>query len=440
MNLKILSYMGCAALTAARLFGETPSSSTSSRDTNALSLGSVISEVLSNNPSLKAAHANWEAMLERVPQARAWEDPRFEFDANAARFVSVPQNAFTDQKAMLEQPLPLSGKNRLQGKAAGADAAAALGQFRRDELDAVAKARTAYFQLANAYAQLDVNRRNVDLLKQFVGISRDKFKVGTRSESDVLNAETTLAKLEEDAADVQRQVSQAQVELNRLMNHPPQTVLAHPVELSFQPLELSLEKLEGLALAHRPELFVAQEKIDAAQARLDAAKKEWFPDPAFRVEADRYNEAAQAISEVDAGFSVSLPWFNRAKYRAGIRENRKMLESAEQESSAAREDALSMVQNQFIEVETFHHHTELYKSKLLPLAQQTVSAKLSGYQTDKENFLDLLAAQQNAQEVEAMYWEHLMHYEISIAELESLVGTGLEPATTSPAEHHHDLK
>jgi outer membrane protein TolC len=280
----------------------------------------------------------------------------------------------------------------------------------------------------------------VELLKQFVEISRDKFKVGTRSESDVLNAETALAKLEEDEADIQRQISEAQVELNRLMNRPPEEAVGHPVASNFQPVDLSLEKLEGLALAHRPELSIAQAGVEAAQARLDMAKKGWFPDPAFRVEADRYNDAAQAISEVDAGFSVTLPWFNRSKYKAGIRENRKMLESAQQELSAAREDALSMVQNQFTEVETFHHHTDLYKNKLLPLAQQTAGAKLSGYQSDKENFLDLLAAQQNAHDVEAMYWDHLMHYQIALAELESLVGTSLDTATTSPTEHHHELK
>jgi len=440
MKLNALLCTGCAVLATASLLAETPSLPPATNDTNRLSLDAVVSEVLSNNPSLKAARANWGAMQERVPQVRAWEDPKFEMDATAGRFVSVPPNSFMDQKFMLEQALPLSGKNRLQGKAAESDAAGAFEQLRRQELDAVRKARTAYFQLANGCAQLDVNRRNVELLKQFVEISRDKFKVGVRSESDVLNAETALANLEEGEADIQREISQARIELNRLRNRPPRTFVGRPVESTFQALNLSLEKLQALALAYRPELFIAQEKVDAAQARLDAARKQWIPDPAFRVEADRYNDAGQAISEVDAGFSVSLPWFNRAKYKAGIRENQKMVESAKQELSAAREDTLSMVQNEFIEVETFHHHTELYKDKLLPLAEQTASAKLSGYQSDKENLLDLLTAQQTVRQAESMYWEHLMHYQVALADLESLVGASLEAAATSSTEHHHDLK
>src|SRR5882757_9766477 len=116
-------------------------------DAGALLLDQVVSAVLSNNPSLKAARANWEAMKERIPQARAWEDPRASVDLNAGRFVDIPPNSFTDQKFMVEQPLPLSGKNRLRGRAASADAVSAFEEFRRSELDATAQARAAYFRL-----------------------------------------------------------------------------------------------------------------------------------------------------------------------------------------------------------------------------------------------------------------------------------------------------
>ena len=156
-------------------------------------------------------------------------------------------------------------------------------------------------------------------------------------------------------------------------------------------MALSLEKVVALALANRPELFMAETRIAAAQARLDAAHKEWIPDPAFRVEADRYNGAGQTLSEFDAGFSINLPWFNRAKYHAGIRENEELLESAQREAAAARlDETLGLVRDQFRKVETFHHHTELFQSKLLPLAEQTVTAKRLGYETDKASLLELL--------------------------------------------------
>lgn len=409
----------------------------SARGETPVSLDSLIREALSNNPSLKAARANWEAARSRIPQARAWADPRMGYDQRLARFVGVPANSFTDEKLMAEQQLPISGRNRLQGDAAAAEAAGAFEQFRRKQLDAAGRTRTAFFRLANSYKQLELNRRSADLLRQFAEISRAKLAAGNRSQADVLSAETELARLDEAQYDFQREISEARTELNVLMNRRPDSPLARPAELAFEPVDLSLPNLEGLALANRPELAMASRKADAAEARLKAARRGWIPEPSFRVEADRYNGGAQAVSELDAGFSIDLPWFNRAKYRGAIVENEKMLESARHEFEAARSETLGLVEDQFHRVETFHHHTELYRDKLLPLARESVQAQRAGYESNKGGFLEILAAQQMAQDAESMYWDHLAHYQTAVAELETLIGVDLTNNSTDGHHHEH---
>ncbi|HEY3857782.1 MAG TPA: TolC family protein [Verrucomicrobiae bacterium] len=400
-----------------------------------LSLENVVAEVLSNNPSLKASEATWQATREKIPQARAWEDPRAGFDQRVARFVGVPANSFMDEKLMIEQTLPIAGKNRLRGDAATLEAASALEEFRRKQLDAVAKARAAYFRLANAYTQLELNRKNSDLLRQFTEITRAKLESGSRSQADVLTASIALAKQDEAQFDFQREISEAQTELNVLMNRPPESALARPAELTFAPVDLSLANLEALALANRPELIIAQRKVEAAEANLKAAQRERIPEPSFRVEADRYNGGSQVVSELDAGFSIDLPWFNRAKYRAAVNEKEKILDAARHELEAARSETLGQVVDQFHRVETFHHHTELYQAKLVPLAKESVAAQHAGYDTDKDSFLEILTAQQTVQDAESMYWDHLMHYQEALAELQALIGTGIPNSNTS--EHHH---
>jgi outer membrane protein TolC len=404
--------------------------------TEILSLDSVISEVLSNNPSLKAADATWQAIRERIPQARAWADPRLGFDQRAARFVGVPQNSFADERLSLEQSLPVSGRNRLRGNAAAAEAAAALEQLRRKQLDAVARARSVYFRLANSYEQLALNRKNSDLLKQFAEITRNQFAAGERSQADILSADTELAKLDEAQFDFQRDIAEEKTALNVLMNRPPEAPLARPGELTFEPARLSLETLEGLASANRPELLIAQRNVEAAQARLNAARRERIPEPTFRIEGDRYNGASQVVSEVDAGFSIDLPWFNRAKYRAEIRENEKALEAAQHELEAAREETAGLVVDQFHRVETFHHHTELYQTKLIPLARESVNAQRVGYETGKTGFLEILTAQQTARDAESMYWDHLMHYNEALADLEAVIGADLSTSESHLTTAH----
>src|SRR5258705_3358575 len=121
-------------------------------------LASVSNEALRNNPSIKAALSRWTAMKARVPQAAAWDDPKVSADFNAARFVAVSPNAFMDQAVTLEQMIPISGKNRVRSRIAGAEALAAFEGGRRQQLDVITKVRAFYLQLLNNYAMIDLNK------------------------------------------------------------------------------------------------------------------------------------------------------------------------------------------------------------------------------------------------------------------------------------------
>jgi len=402
-----------------------------------LSLQQVVREVLVNNPSLKAARANWEAMRQRVPQVRAWEDLKSEFDTVAGRFVSIPPNSFTDQRLMVEQAVPLAGKNRLRGEAAEAEAVATFAALHRRELDLIAKARTTFYRLANAGEQLRVVDANLELLRQFARISRKKYEVGISLQSDVLAAETDASKLEESRYDLLRQISDTESQLNVLMNRPAQSPLPRPGEMQFVTVHFELEHLQGLAMDHRPELVMGRMKREAAQARLAAARREWVPDPSLRVEASRYNDSGPAASEVMAGVAINIPWLNRGKYRAAIEEARQMELGAEYELEAAEKETLGLVREACSKVETLHHHVELFRDRILVLARQNASATRQAYETDKAPFLNLIEAQRSLQEVEGMYWNHLAEYLSALAELESVVGT--EP-TRGPEMHHQTGK
>ena len=145
------------------------------------------------------------------------------------------------------------------------------------ELDVVSRARIAYARLANGYAQLEVNRRNEDLIGQFVQISRSRYETGTATQADVLIAQTDATKLLEMRADIERQISEAQSALNVLLNRSAQAPLGRPAALVFIPSGLSLPTLQAIAIAHRPELQRAQSRINAERFRLELANRQWFP-------------------------------------------------------------------------------------------------------------------------------------------------------------------
>lgn len=393
--------------------------------TNTFSVDWVIGEILSNNPSLAAARANVDAAEARVTQARSWDNPRASFDAVGDRFVSVPQNSFTDQKIDVEQPIPVTGKNRLRGHAAKAVSQISTAELRRRELDLIAKARASYLRLANAYELLNLNRESAIFLKQIADSARFKYEAGTETQANLLNAETELAKLEENAFDFQRQIADEQVLLNTLMHHSPNAALGRPVSSPVQVVETDFDQLSELAFAHRPEILAAQNKVAAAKSNLRLAQREWYPDPSLRAEVSRYNGASQAISEFTVGFAVELPWLNHKKLSAAVREQRANVEAAEQELVAAKSETAGMIREQINKLHTFHHHYELFSAKVLPLSRQTIEAMQLSYQGGKTGFMDVMLTRNNAQDSEVMLIQHGTDYQIALAELEAIVGAPL---------------
>jgi len=387
-----------------------------------LSQREIVQSALRDNASIKAVRAKWEAMKARVPQAGAWEDLRAGFDSVTTRSVNIPANSFMDQTAMLEQEVPISGKNRSRARAATAEAGAAFEDLRRMELDVISRARVAYARLANGYAQLEVNHRNEDLLGQFVQISRSRYETGAATQADVLIAQTDAAKLLEMRADIERQISEAQSALNVLLNRSAQAPLGRPAAPVFIPRALSLPTLQAIAIAHRPELQRAQSRISAERFRLELANRQWFPDPALNVKAQRYNDASQAISEVDVGISFPIPWLNGKKYSAGVLEARKSVENAQQEFDAARIEALGLVRDQLKKIQTSAGQYELYRDQILPVARQTVEASRAAYEASTGGFLELITTRRTLQDAESAALNHLADYEAALAELDAIIG------------------
>src|SRR5438445_10687298 len=273
-----------------------------------LSLGEVTRAVLENNPAIKEAEHRWRAAIQRVQQANAWDDPRVAGESRMHRFVDVPPNAFMDQTLSIEQLIPITGKNLVRGRVAAAEAFSAFEEARRAELDVIAKARATYFQLANAYDQLEINSKNLTSLRQIADISRSRYENGLESAANVLVAETDHSKLLEARRDLERSLSDAQSQLNMLMNRDAFAPLGAPAAATINEAHLTIAKLRDITLAQRPEVQNARAKLDLEKSKLQLARRAWIPDPAVTVKGQRYNDSAQAVSEFDAGLSFTLPW------------------------------------------------------------------------------------------------------------------------------------
>jgi outer membrane protein, heavy metal efflux system len=405
-----------------------------------VTLNGAVEAALENNPAIKTARAKWESARQKIPQEAAWEDPKLTVNSLLGRFVDVSRNGFMDQAVTVEQMIPLTGKNRSKERIAAAEAVASFEDFRRQQLDVVAKTKTSYFRLANIYLLLDLNDQQGAALAQTLDATKAKFEVGTQSQADYLTAQVERQKIIETRRDLEEKLSDEQTKLKVLLNRDPFESLGRPLQNETLLQNLSPERLRRLTLENRPEIRQARSMVIAASEKVQLAKREWIPDPSVSLQAQHYNAGRQAISEINAGVSIGLPWFNSKKYRAGEQEAQSDFLAAQTTLEGAQTEALGMLRDQLQKIQTMHHHIELYRDQLLPSARQTVSSYQADYETNKTTLIQILTAENNLRELENMYNQDLTDYRVAIAELESLVGADLNKASPTSQSGAHSGK
>ncbi len=432
--------MMCILTPGVAVLAQEPTSKARQTKTGQLTLNDAVTAALQNNLSIKTARAKWESAKQRIPQAAAWEDPKLSVNSLLGRFVDISRNGFADQLLTVEQMIPLSGKNRSKERIAAAEAAASYEDFRRQQLDVVSKTKASYSRLANLYLLLDLNDQDEAALSQTLDASKAKFEVGTQSQADYLTAEVERQKIVETRRDLEEKLSDEQTKLKVLMNQDPFSPLGRPVLSEVLPQDLSQEHLRRLILENRPEIRQAQTMVIGASAKVELAKREWIPDPSVSLQAQHYNAGSQAVSELNAGVSIDLPWFNAKKYRAGEREAESDFLAAQRTLEGVQTEAVGMLRDQLQKIETLHHHIELYRDQLLPSGRQTVSSYQADYETDKTTLIQVLTSENNLRQLETMYNQDLTDYRVAIAELESLVGADLNVANRNPQSSNHGKK
>src|SRR5438477_2649784 len=253
------TYLLLLSTTLTLSFGAEPSA-TVAEGRSSLSLGEVTSIVLANNPAIQQALRKWAAARARVTQEVAWDDLKVSGSSRAARFVDVAPNSFTDQIASVEQVVPLTGKNLVRARIAAADAVEAFEQARREQLDVLAKARSSYFRLVNAYAQLELNRKNLVSLRQIAEVSRSRYEVGKANAAEPLVGEVEASKLLESQQDILRNISAEQSQLNVLMDRDAFAPLGRPDQTNITGLNISMMQARVNAFDNRPEIKIGQSR------------------------------------------------------------------------------------------------------------------------------------------------------------------------------------
>lgn len=355
----------------------------------------VVDQVLARNPTLQQMAAALAAAEARYPQVTSLDDPSFSTWVAPASLGSNMVN--NSARFEVSQKLPFPGKRSLRGKAAQAQALAAGGDLEDTRLQLVESSRSALADFFLAERSLEVNTEGLKLLEEFKKNAETRYQTGQTPQQDVLQADVEIGRLGERKLNLNRTRRVAIARLNTLMNRPPDSPLPPPPKSVHvtEPIANAVALREA-ALARRPDLQALKARIEADQASLALAEREFYPDVEAMAAYDSFWQAADSQQRLrpQVGIRLNLP-ARLSRRSAAVSEASAVLAQRRAQLVQLSNQVAFEIEQAAAQVRESEQTLKLYEDRILPSARENVKAAQAAYVTGKSPFLSLIEAQRN---------------------------------------------
>lgn len=391
---------------------------------NKLALPELIQEVLARNPELAAARKQWEASSHRIVQARSLDDPTL-----SVHLWNFPQtfNATRADNSIfgLSQNLPFPGKLALKSEIASRSADMAEQAIRAKERELVARLKQAYYDLFLTQKTIQIHHEQVELLRQFFEIANTKFRAGQGSQADVLKAQVEVSVLQQQLPVLEQRQKTAAAMLNTLLDRDSSSPLGLVQEPAQVPIDQPLGDLHSLALSDRPELKAAELDVQRSEQSRALAQRQYYPD--FNVAVQRFQNY-QANDGFGAYVAMSIPFafWSKPKHDAGVQEAAAAVAVARAQQHALENLTRFQINDLIAKLKATDQVATLYRTTILPQAEQSLESAKVGYRAGKGSFLDLIDIQRAWRGFQHEYFKAIVDRQHRLSELEQVVGITLD--------------
>lgn len=382
----------------------------------------AVAQALAHNPQL-------EVSREQVAEARAGR-------VQMAAFPDVSVTASLDQEPGLLHlgqagarnvglglQIPFPDKFRLLNHIGTAGIRAA------EYADAQVRQQIAA-QTAEQYDSLLVAiRHRGDLMEaralseQFVQKTQARFTAGTAAKLDVIRAQVDLAQADNQLIANERTIANARAGLNRFLGRPLGAPIVPVDSLAVPPLLPALDRVEGYALSHRPELGNLQSQIAGAKATTTLSRQFWIPDFTLGATHD-YSQPAPTM--YSAGVAFPLPLFFWQHTRGEIAQN----VYRERELAAATTDMRAQVsqdvRNAYASASTALRQAIYIRDQLLPSAREVLRSTMASYSLGGSSALEVIDARRTLLDAESQYSDALAAASTARWDLQRAAGAPLD--------------
>ncbi len=398
-----------------------------------IQLMTLVEEALANNPDLQAAESRWRMAEHKVIPARSLDDPRLSFALSnyPVDSFSGDETPMTGKEIQLSQMFPFPGKLGAKEDMAKQQALWFRGVYEDAKGQLVQRVKDAWYLVYFQDQAIAITSENIAILQDFIRLTETRYEVGTGHQQDVLKAQVERSKLQDKLFNLEQQRITALADLNRLLNRPVATPMDAPKNLTLPPVDASLQQLIELSRSQRPLFGAYQAVIDRYQAQRRLKKLDYYPDfnvfAGYRQREDVPGDPVEGSDFVSAGVSINLPLW-QGKRREAVAEADSGMRMARRQFEDFRNRVDFDISDQYAQMEKNRDLVELFKTGIIPQAEQSFEASLSAYQVGDVDFLNLLDSLMTSYRYQINYHRALADYGRSLAKLEAAVGQYLDPA------------
>jgi outer membrane protein, heavy metal efflux system len=376
-------------------------------------LSDIVAYALRSNPDLITARLLVDSAHGETRIARALPNPTF---------TTIPGNP---SQYSIEQTLDVGPERIYRTRAADQAVVATQYDVKDVERQVVFNIRQGYFDLLLAEALRDIVAEQLDTDHQLLQADSLRYEAGDLPQKDVSATELQWAHAEATMARADASARAARIALQVLMGvRHPDTAFRVSGSLQYTRIELPADSLQARALANRPDVAAAQERLQQSGTLRSAASADIIPVPGVAA----VYQPAQPFptgSRYALGFSFSVPILY------GFGGERERATAGAAAAAVARQRAEVQVESDVtIALDSFHASqalAERYASGLLDRARAALDMQRYAYEQGNASLLDVLNAISTFGDIQTDYYTALHDYAVSAYAIDRAVGQEIVP-------------
>jgi outer membrane protein len=439
--------IAAAGMTAGLLF--------SAAGVSAQTLDEALTEAYTNNPTLNAQRAALRSIDENVPKALSGYRPTISATGNigiTAEDTKTTTGRSSDKlrptgaAVTIDQNLFTGFRTLNQTRSAEQQVYQARETLRNAEQTVLLNVVTVYMNVLRDEALVDLQKQNLQALREQLRATKDRFEVGEVTRTDVAFAESSTAAALSSQIQAQSNLATSKAIYRQTVGRDPGKLQpGRPIE---HMLPRSIDAVLEAGLATHPTILASQHAVEIATLQVKVAEGALLPVLAAQGSVSRTTNTSSTLkrqNEAEATLNLTVPLYQGGAEYAAVRQAKETQGEARIQLDVVRDQVRATIVQFWTQLEAAKASIDATQTQVQ--ANRTALSGVSEeYKVGQRTILDVLTARTQlvtAQSnlVTAQRDRVVSSYSVLASggrlDAETL---GLKVAVYDPAEHYHQVR